>query len=398
MTSDWPTKPLSEITESITYGHTASAQDNGDGPKFLRITDIQNDKVDWNTVPLCECSPREEAASLLRRGDILFARTGATTGKSFLIRDCPKRAIFASYLIRVRPSPTVDSVFLSHFFKTDAYWRQITQKVRGVAQPGVNATTLGTLQIPLPPMAEQQRIAAILDRAEALRAMRRQALAKFESLTASLFLEMFGDPVVNPSNWTRAKLKNVVLEPYGVKAGPFGSSLKKEEYTESGYRIYGQEQVLAGRFDVGDYYIGPAKYRQLASCAVQKNDVLMSLVGSFGAVLVVPDGIEPGIINPRLLRIRPNREKLNSYFLADLLRLPSVQKELQRHSHGGTMGILNAAQIKDLNIILPPVAKQSEYINRSRAIQVGLERQRAADNELQSLFSSLQSRCFRGEL
>ena len=92
--------PLSQVSELIDYGVTAAADEHSIGPKFLRITDIQDGAVDWDTVPFCPCDIRKLSASKLRPGDIVFARTGATTGKSFLIRSCPTDAVFASYLIR----------------------------------------------------------------------------------------------------------------------------------------------------------------------------------------------------------------------------------------------------------------------------------------------------------
>lgn len=148
----WKTIALGDYADSVDYGVTASATQQPSGPKFLRITDIQNGEVNWKTVPWCECDARSASGSRLQPGDIVFARTGATTGKSYLIRECPKDAVFASYLIRVRVGALVDSGYLSHFFNSPNYWQQITQSARGVAQPGVNASTLKTLKIPLPPL------------------------------------------------------------------------------------------------------------------------------------------------------------------------------------------------------------------------------------------------------
>ena len=127
----------------------------------------------------------------------------------------------------------------------------------------IKAPNLKALLIPLPSLEKQKRIADILDRAEALRAKRRAALAQLDEITEAIFIEMFGDPVTNPKEWKKVGMPEVVVGKYGIKAGPFGSSLKKEEYTTSGYRIYGQEQVIAGRFDIGDYYISERKYQQL---------------------------------------------------------------------------------------------------------------------------------------
>jgi len=394
----WRTVSLGDFADSVDYGVTASATQQPSGPKFLRITDIQNGEVNWSTVPWCECDARSAANSRLKLGDIVFARTGATTGKSFLIRECPDDAVFASYLIRVRVGDSVEPCYLSHFFNSPDYWAQITQSTRGVAQPGVNASTLKTLKIPLPSLPEQKRIAAILDKADSIRRKRHEAVRLTEELLRSVFLNMFGDPVTNPKGWEKSKLSEVVVGKYGIKAGPFGSSLKKEDYTTSGYRIYGQEQVIAGRFDIGDYFIGERKFQQLKGCEVAEGDLLVSLVGSFGKVLVVPSGVEPGIINPRLLKITPNRDLVTPIFLAAVIGNPSIQAAFGQMAHGGTMGILNVGLLKQLDVILPPVKLQQEFARRLECVN-------KLENALQhalagtgALFDSLLQRAFKGGL
>ncbi|MXO52364.1 hypothetical protein GRI42_13720 [Erythrobacter gaetbuli] len=148
---------LGDVAAQIDYGLTASAQESGDGPKFLRITDIQDGKVDWGTVPVCAANTKQIVDNKLASGDIVFARTGATTGKSFLIEECPDRAVFASYLIRVRPSGAVRPEYLFGFFQTKLYWNQIKNMAQGAAQPGVNSTKLKELILPLPPVELQEK-------------------------------------------------------------------------------------------------------------------------------------------------------------------------------------------------------------------------------------------------
>ncbi len=194
----WQTRPLSDVAEAIDYGLTASAVPLPVGPKFLRITDIQNGSVNWSTAPWCTPDVRAVSSSRLKVGDIVFARTGATTGKSYLVRDCPDDAVFASYLIRVRMNDSADPRFVSHFFDTPDYWRQIARKARGAAQPGVNATTLRGITIPLPPLPQQKRIADILDWAKTLRAKREAAIDQLDLLSRSLFIDLFGNPRTNP--------------------------------------------------------------------------------------------------------------------------------------------------------------------------------------------------------
>ncbi len=163
----WTKKKLGDVCKKVDYGHTASAEGAGDGPKFLRITDIQKGSVDWHSVPVCECALNEREKYRLDRGDIVFARTGATTGKSFLIADCPSNAVFASYLIRIRSNAQVLSTYLAYFFQTPGYWEQVSRSSSGSAQPGVNATKLRNLCVPICSLPEQKRIVAILDKLSA---------------------------------------------------------------------------------------------------------------------------------------------------------------------------------------------------------------------------------------
>ena len=132
-----------------------------------------------------------------------------------------------------------------------------------------------------------------------------------------------------------------------LKAGPFGSSLKKEFYTESGYKIYGQEQVIANNHKIGDYYVNQEKYDSLINCAVKPYDILISLVGTVGKVLVLPKGCEDGIINPRLVKISLNKF-YNSIFFKYYFESAFLKSLYSLKTHGATMNILNLGIIKEL--------------------------------------------------
>ncbi len=177
----WKCLKLEKISHHIQYGFTASADFViVDSHKFLRITDIQDNKVNWDSVPCCKTEePLDDYC--LNDGDIVFARTGATTGKSYLIEQPPK-AIFASYLIRIKLTEDANPNYLYHFFQSDIYWNQIKSGIRGGAQGGFNATMLSNLDIPLPVISEQQRIIAILN--EKMTAIEHARKAAEEELTA----------------------------------------------------------------------------------------------------------------------------------------------------------------------------------------------------------------------
>jgi len=154
----WIWTTIGEISEKIHYGYTASAVSEPVGPKLLRITDIQNDSVDWDKVPYCRIDTTEKQKYLLDEGDIVFARTGATVGKSFLVRGKIPEAVFASYLIRIILSKHVQKEFISNFFKSGKYWLQIKRGQLGIGQPNVNSQILSKITVPFAPFNEQKRI------------------------------------------------------------------------------------------------------------------------------------------------------------------------------------------------------------------------------------------------
>jgi len=152
----WAWTRLSNICASIEYGLSYSAKKDGEN-KYLRITDIQDGEVNWKNVPYVTIVPGEERF-YLRSGDIVFARTGATVGKSFLITKAPERSVFASYLIRISPIDCHISQYISYFFGSSFYWKQITNTSVGTGQPNCNGTKLSNLLIPFPPLKTQEKI------------------------------------------------------------------------------------------------------------------------------------------------------------------------------------------------------------------------------------------------
>lgn len=158
----WEEKKLGDVADTQ-YGYTESASSEAIGPKFLRITDIQNGIVNWDKVPYCRISEEELEKYKLSIEDIVIARTGATTGKSYLIKD-NILSVFASYLIRLKlKTKDVLSNFIYQFMQSQLYWTQITDFSKGIAQPGVNAQKLKEIKLLLPTFPEQTEIVRIID-------------------------------------------------------------------------------------------------------------------------------------------------------------------------------------------------------------------------------------------
>lgn len=245
----------------------------------------------------------------------------------------------------------------------------------------------------------QQRIAAILDDAAALRDKTAQLLTEYDLLAQSIFLEMFGDTYSNPKNFPIMFIEELAANrKHSIKAGPFGSSLKKEFYVESGYKIYGQEQVIKDDLSFGNYYIDEARFQKLNSCEVFKGDILVSLVGTYGKISVVPESFEPGIINPRLMKISPNQDMIRPDFLKIVLQSDGVAFQLKNKSRGGTMDIINVGIIRKVKTAVPPLELQNQFAEKIALIeqQKALAKQELQESE--DLFNCLLQKAFKGEL
>lgn len=175
-------------------------------------------------------------------------------------------------------------------------------------------------------------------------------------------LEDLKEFVQLPKDWKWSKVDNIIdYNAHSIKAGPFGSSLKKSCYVENGYKVYGQEQVISGNHKIGNYYVNEEKYKELFSCAIKPKDVLISLVGTIGKVLILPNDCEKGLINPRLIKI-----SLNDSYIPDFFKFyfeSSYLKSLYKHkSHGATMDIITLGIIQELPFPLFSIQEQTQII------------------------------------
>jgi len=339
---------------------------------------------------------------IIQSEDILIVKDGATTGKVGIIRrDFQfKEAAVNEHLFILRlDHKQYYPKFLFYYLFSDLGQSYILRGFHGSAQGGITKSFVDNVKVPLIDIEIQRKIATILETCESAIQKRKQANRLTDEFLKSTFLEMFGDPGTNPKKWKICEVKDIAAkEEHSIKAGPFGSSLKKEYYVEKGYKIYGQEQVIRNDFTYGDYYIDEERYRMLENNKINEDDILISLVGTFGKISIVPKVFEPGIINPRLMKITLNKKLILPIFFKFLLTSRGVMLQIENLSHGGTMGIVNVGIMKKIKIPLPPLKLQLKFIVIVQKVEKLKQKQRDSEKELTNLFNSLMQRAFRGEL
>ena len=240
----WEWTRLGNLSSSIQYGLSNSAESQGTH-RLLRITDIQDGRVNWKDVPFTTIDNAE--TYLLRKDDIVFARTGATVGKSFLITELPFESVYASYLIRIRLFDCISPSYLYQFFNSHCYWEQITDKSVGVGQPNCNGTSLKELFIPLPPLNEQKRIVPAAN-----------SLLNYASV-----IESEKDSLQGMLNLTKSKILDLAIRGKLVKQNPDDEPAsvlldriraEKEELIKQGKIKRDKKESVIFRGDDNSYY------------------------------------------------------------------------------------------------------------------------------------------------
>jgi type I restriction enzyme S subunit len=188
--ADWTLQPLGALCAKPEYGLTETASRERVGPRFLRITDIQGGEVVWDKVPFCRCSPADLDRHRIQPGDLLVARIGGTTGKTFFVRNAPEEAVFASYLIRLRPNAVHDR-YLYYFCQSRQYWDHINAGKDERLKGGVNTSSLTQLPVIVPPRHEQIAIADVLENIESAARSQWTIAAKHGDLKTATMAKLF---------------------------------------------------------------------------------------------------------------------------------------------------------------------------------------------------------------
>lgn len=341
------------------YGYTESASKEEVGPRFLRITDIQGNTVNWGSVPYCKISENEKRKYLLKKGDLVFARTGATTGMSYFIdADLKEDAVFASYLIRLRFNKNICvPQLLKYFFQSRNYWGQVNGSLSGSAQPGINAVILSEMEVNLPvDLPTQKKIAEILSAYDEKIENNNLIIKNLEAMAQTLFNEWFvkfrfpGHEKAKfveseigkiPEGWGSLELRDVFTFVKGKKPAEV-SETKKDGFLQ---------QILIDSFENGKKLYADKRGMIVAS----NEDLLMVMDGaSSGRVEFGIEGIV-GSTMSKLQLIKPVRSIL--YFF-----LKKRERDIKENATGSAIPHTDKEKVYRYKITLP---KDANYFERA---------------------------------
>ncbi len=253
--------------------------------------------------------------------------------------------------------------------------------------------------VPVPPLTEQKRIAAILDKADAIRCKRQQAIQLADDFLRAVFLEMFGDPVTNPKGWETKTIDQLVSdEKYALKRGPFGGALKKEIFVEKGYLVYEQYHALNGDFTFQRYFIEEKKFQELKGFEVKPKDIIVSCSGvNLGRLAEVPEGSPAGIINQALMKITLNQSVMLNELFIDIFSNPSFKTAFYGDLRGAAIpNFPPMSTFREFRFIVPPIELQQKYVSIKSKMSDHSKNSRKMDDL--GLSDALSQKAFSGQL
>lgn len=391
----WEMKRLGEVSEYFN-GLTYSPKDVSDkGTIVLRSSNIQNDELDFSDLVRVSVNVKEKL--FLKEGDILMcSRNGSQrlVGKTAPILNLEEPMTFGTFMMIIRSE---FYPYLLWFFKTDKFKKQIS----GGENTMINQVTrymLDKIEIPLPPLPEQQRIVALLD--EAFAAIdKAKANAEQNLKNAKELFENYLQGVFENGNWERKKWGDLC----DFVRGPFGGSLKKSIFKEEGYVVYEQKHAIHDHFNQLRYFIDEDKFNEMIRFELKVGDIIMSCSGvTLGRVAIVPEGIKRGIINQALLKLTP-KKNVSVHFIKHWLRSRIFQKIIFDFAGGAAIPNVPSAKIlKDILIPFPTIQEQEKVVNDIELMLVETKKLEAIYTQkimdLEELKKSVLQKAFAGEL
>jgi type I restriction enzyme, S subunit len=395
----WPMVPLGEVagrTGLFTDGDWVESKDQDpEGEvRLVQLADIGiGDYLDRSSRFLTLEAAKRLRCTFLEKGDLLIARMPDPIGRACIFPGSPRKCVTVVDVCVVRPDPDVsDSRFLNHIINGQDFQRELQKFVKGSTRQRISRKNLQLAEIPLLPLEEQKRIAAILDQADSLRRLRQRAIDRLNTLGQSIFYEMFGDPRANPKGYPRRRfgeLGEILL----------GKMLDKKKHRgDKSLPYLRNANVQWFSFDMSDVLEMDFWERELERYRVLPGDLLICEGGQPGRCSIWKDGAREIYYQKALHRARFNEKVARPEYVAYWLRCAVDLGMLVDSVSSATIAHLTGEKIKQLQLMLPPISEQISFSRTLAEREKDLSSMQRAQHLSAEMFSSLQHRAFRGDL
>lgn len=366
MREGWTYKKLGETCLIERGGSPRPIQqyltDKDDGLNWIKIGDaVDGSKYITSTKEKIKPEGLKKTR-FVHKGDFILSNS-MSFGKPYIlgIDGC----IHDGWLVIRDSSETFNKSFLYYLLSSPNMYQEFKRLAVGGVVNNLNSNIVRNVVVPIPPVAEQERIVAELDLLSDIIDKKKEQLKAYDQLAQSIFYDMFGDPIDNPKGWEPKKIEDICVS---IVRGPFGSALKKEyfvEPNETTYKIYEQKHAIQKNATIGSYYVTEEKFKELSRFELRPNDIIMSCSGTIGELYRLPLDAEKGLMNQALLKFTLNDSICYEYFLF----MMEYMKQYFTVRGSGLQNIGSVKIIKSMSFGLPPLALQQEYAEKIEVIE-----------------------------
>lgn len=390
----WPIVKIKDIFEVARGGSPRPINEYiTDDPSGINWIMIGDTKGGSKYIESTSKKIRKEGVSKSREvfpGDFLLTNS-MSFGRPYILKT--SGCIHDGWLVLSPIDSQISTDYFYYYLGSSEIKNKLASRAAGAVVKNLNKDIVKDLEIPLPPLKEQKRIAAILDKADAIRRKRQQAIALTDQLLRSVFLDMFGDPVTNPKGWEIYALKDIAQ----IQIGPFGTQLHKEDYVEDGIPVINPTHIVNGKIvPARKLTITEKKFQELPEYHLSVGDIILGRRGEMGRCALVSEKEKGWLCGTGSLFIRPKKAGIFAEYLNTLLSSPAIKLYLESESLGATLPNLNKGIVGNIKVPLPTDAALNKYFN-FRAKYESLKSKYSGFSEI-SLFDSLSQQAFRGEL
>ena len=376
ITKKWPHRPLSEVVDFLDSKRKPITQkDRVPGPYPYYGANGQQDSV---------------ADYIFDEPLVLLAEDGGHFGDAdkTIAYQVEGKCWVNNHAHVLRPKKDVDIRYICrHLERYD-----VTPFITGSTRGKLTKTAANNIPIALPPLEEQRRIAAILDKADGVRRKRKEAIRLTEELLKSTFLEMFGDPVTNPKGWEICELQNVCNR---VTDGTH----QPPNWADEGIPFLFVSNIVNGEIDfkVSKHITEESWFELTSRCPIEINDILYTTVGSYGNAALVRTK-NRFCFQRHIAHIKPDSRSIEPEFLLGMMQSDWIRQQADKQARGVAQKTLNLRELKKFTIFTPPIEEQKKYVKLRQGVEKQLSYYRSALEQSENLFNSLLQRAFRGEL